>query len=426
MEAPMIDHIQTWHSELAGIVGPEHVQPATAADMIEGLQPRLVVAPGSGDEVARVLRVANEAGLAVAPRGGGTKLGWGNRPDRLDLVVSMHRLAQVLEHAWGDMTATVQAGCTLAVFQQKLAEHGQHLVVDPLWPERATVGGIVATNDSGALRVRFGALRDLILGITVALPDGTLAKSGGKVVKNVAGYDLPKLMTGALGTLGIIVDATFRLYPLPADTTILSVATNSIRTANDLMLRVLDSTLVPTGLQCSTASERAPRVVIRFQGIRAGLDPQIQQFEQMCEAAGLTGAMRISDTWQGPQIVWQRNQSTAICKTSVLPAQISALTEIVQRVAKPLRLDWELVIQAMGVGTLRIEAANDQALLAALTILRSEIVALGGTLVVLDAPWTVKAQIDVWGPTPAAALMRRVKNHFDPQQLLNPGRFVGF
>jgi FAD/FMN-containing dehydrogenase len=116
-----------------------------------------------------------------------------------------------MEHAWADMTATVEAGCTVANLQRTLAQHGQRLAIDPLWPDRATIGGILATNDSGALRLRFGSLRDLIIGITVALPDGTLATSGGKVVKNVAGYDLPKLMTGALGTLGVI--NIFRLHP---------------------------------------------------------------------------------------------------------------------------------------------------------------------------------------------------------------------
>lgn len=422
----MIDQIQTLQSELGRIVGPEHVQAAAPADMIDGVQPQFVVAPGSGDEVAGVLRLANAAGLAVAPRGGGTKLGWGNQPNKLDLVVSTHRLAQVLEHAWGDMTATVQAGCPVSVFQQKLAEHGQHLVLDPLWPERATIGGIVATNDSGALRVRFGTLRDLILGITVALPDGTLAKSGGKVVKNVAGYDLPKLMTGALGTLGIIVDATFRLYPLPAATTILTVATPSTSAANELMLRILDSTLVPTGLQYYMARDHAAHVAIRFEGMRAALDGQIRQVEQLCRDVGLTGAINACDAWAGPQSVWKRNHATFMCKTSVLPTNMPALVESVQRVAKPLQLDWELITQAVGVGTLRIEGANEQALLAALTIMRSEITGLGGTLVVLDAPPAIKAQINVWGSTPAGALMRRVKDHFDPRHSLNPGRFVGF
>ncbi len=202
-------------AELASIVGADHLRTATAPDAVDGVPAQIVVEPGSADELARVLRCANAAGLSVVPRGGGTKLGWGNPPQGADLVLSTARLDQVLEHAWADMTATVEAGSTVGRFQQTLGEHRQRLALDPLWPERATIGGILATNDSGSFRVRFGALRDLIIGITLALPDGTLAKSGGKVVKNVAGYDLPKLATGSLGTLGVITQAIFRLYPLP-------------------------------------------------------------------------------------------------------------------------------------------------------------------------------------------------------------------
>src|ERR1019366_4286120 len=167
---------------------------------------------GSPDEIARVLKTASGAGLQVIPRGGATKMAWGNPPRGGDLIISTRRLSRIVEHAWGDMTATVEAGCTLQQLQQTLAEHGQRLALDPLWPGKATIGGILATNDSGALRIRFGSLRDLIIGITLVLADGTLAKSGGKVVKNVAGYDLPKLATGSLGTLGIITQAIFRLH----------------------------------------------------------------------------------------------------------------------------------------------------------------------------------------------------------------------
>src|SRR5207245_6008560 len=155
-----------------------------------------LVEPGSVDEVATLLRDASRDGLAVIPRGGGTKLDWGRPPRRADLVLSTVRLDRVLEHAWGDMTATVEAGCTVARLQHALAEHGQRLACGPLWPEGANISGILAASDNGPLRARCGALRDLIIGVTLVLADGTVAKSGGKVVKNVAGYDLPKLAAG--------------------------------------------------------------------------------------------------------------------------------------------------------------------------------------------------------------------------------------
>ncbi|MGH9591821.1 MAG: FAD-binding oxidoreductase, partial [Bryobacteraceae bacterium] len=142
-----------------------------------------VISPGTPEELAAELASANASGLAVIPRGGGTKSEWGNPPVRADAILSTLKLNRIIEHAWADLTVTVEAGCTVAALQKTLAEHGQRLANDPLWPERATVGGILATNDSGALRLRYGALRDLIIGVTLALPDGTLAESGGKVVK---------------------------------------------------------------------------------------------------------------------------------------------------------------------------------------------------------------------------------------------------
>src|SRR3989441_12724216 len=204
--------------KIIALAGNEYARSATAADGVAGVQPKLVVEPGTEGELAEILRLSSEAGVVVIPRGGGTKLEWGNSPARAGLILSTARMNEIIEHAWADLTVAVQAGCTIQRLQETLAQHGQRLALDPLWPEKATVGGVLSTNDSGALRLRFGALRDLIIGVTIALPDGTLASSGGKVVKNVAGYDLPKLVTGALGTLGVITRAVFRLHPLPRNT----------------------------------------------------------------------------------------------------------------------------------------------------------------------------------------------------------------
>jgi len=184
---------------------------ATADDAVSAMLPQFVAEPDNENQLASALSLANEAGMTVVPRGGATKLDWGNPPKKVNLILSTARLNRIVEHAWADLTVTAEAGCTLQSLQHTLAQHGQRLAFDGLWPERVTIGGVLSANDSGALRLRFGALRDLIIGVTIALPDGTLASSGGKVVKNVAGYDLPKLVTGALGTLGVITRAVFRL-----------------------------------------------------------------------------------------------------------------------------------------------------------------------------------------------------------------------
>src|ERR1700746_3081087 len=233
----------TFEADVREIVTAKYVRTAGESDAVAGAQPSLVVEPGSEQELAKVLELANGAGLAVIPRGGGTKLEWGNRPERADVILSMARLNRVIEHAWADLTVSVEAGCTFQRLQNTLSQHGQRIAVDPLWPERATIGGILSTNDSGTLRIRYGGLRDLIIGVTIALPDGTLASSGGKVVKNVAGYDLPKLVTGALGTLGIITRAIFRLHPLPRNVRSFTFSARDLDDANRIVLAVQDSRL---------------------------------------------------------------------------------------------------------------------------------------------------------------------------------------
>ncbi|HXO43391.1 MAG TPA: FAD-binding oxidoreductase, partial [Thermoanaerobaculia bacterium] len=304
-------------SELAAVLGEEHLRAATAADAVDGVAPRMVAEPGTAEELARCLRWARGAGLKVTPRGGGTKLGWGNPPAACDLLLSTARLDRVREHAWADMTVIADAGCRVADLQRALAEHGQHLALDPLWPERATLGGILSTNDSGTLRLRYGSLRDLVIGITVALPDGTLARSGGKVVKNVAGYDLAKLFTGALGTLGVIVEAIFRLHPLPRQTRSLTFS-GTPAALNQLLLSILASRLTPTGLQLRAAPGGA-QLDVRFDGTAAGIQAQVNQIDQIYQVDQVDqidqgGQVRqraapVSAPADGPAEVWTSHQA---------------------------------------------------------------------------------------------------------------------
>ena len=416
-------------TELAAIVGPEHVRPATPVDAVDGVPAQMVIEPGSAEEVAGVLRCANSAGLRVVPRGGGTKLSWGNPPRGMDLVVSTARLNRVLEHAWADMTASVEAGCSVGRFQQTLGEHGQRLALDALWPERATIGGILATNDSGSLRVRFGSLRDLIIGITLALPDGTLARSGGKVVKNVAGYDMQKLATGSLGTLGVITQAIFRLYPLPREARSISFTGSSTDVLGKLILAVQDSQLAFTGLQLRVGSDSAPQLDVRFEGTAAGIEAQAGRLVQL--AAGATQTESPRDVWVARQALWDQTPPRAagtvlIGKFSVLPSQLSSFCGLVGRVALPLGLAWKLVVQAVGEGLLRLEGKDEHALPAAVAKLRGELEALGDSLVVLECPAGIKAGLDAWGSTgDTLPLMQRIKAQLDPAGTLNPGRFVG-
>ncbi|MGD1215817.1 MAG: FAD-binding oxidoreductase [Terriglobales bacterium] len=407
--------------ELAEIVGKEHLRAATAADAIDGVEAQRVAEPGTAEDLARALRWAHAAGVKVSPRGGGTKLGWGNPPAACDLVLSTARLNRVLEHAWADMTVIVEAGCRVADLQKTLAEHGQRLALDPLWPERATIGGILSTNDSGTLRARYGSLRDLIIGITVALPDGTLAKSGGKVVKNVAGYDLAKLFTGALGTLGVIVQAIFRLHPLPRESRSLSFS-GTPESLNQLLLAIQASKLTGTGLQLRAAQGSA-HLEVRFDGTAAGIQAQVKQVQQ------IAGSMAASDApanaWTSHQAIWDGATPALLTKFSVLPAQFAAVCALVERSAGAQSLAWKIVVQTVGAGYARLEG-NEQGLRTALLTLRDELAKMGGTLVVLGCPVAIKRGLDAWGPpSDAQPLMVRVKQRFDPDGTLNPGRFVG-
>src|ERR1700694_1540738 len=277
----------TLRDKLIALIGPDHVRPAIAADAVAVVQPKLIVVPGNEKELAEILRLSNEAGIAVIPRGGGTKLSWGNSPARADLILSTARLNKIIEHAWSDLTVAVEAGCTIQTLQETLAQHGQRLALDALWPERATVGGVLSTNDTGALRLRFGGLRDLIIGVTLALPDGTLARSGGKVVKNVAVYDLPKLATGALGTLGVITRATFRLHPLPQNTRTLSILARDAAEAQKIIDAIQNSQLAHAALQVRLASGAAPEVDILLEGTEAGIAAQELRVRELAGAAAV-------------------------------------------------------------------------------------------------------------------------------------------
>lgn len=410
--------------KLISFLGPEHVHAASAPDIVAGVQPKLIVIPGSEPELAEALRLVSEAGLAVVSRGGGTKMTWGNPPSRADIVISMARLNEITEHAWADLTVSVGAGCTIQTLQETLAQHGQRLALDPLWPAKATIGGVLSTNDSGALRLRFGALRDLVIGVTLALPDGTLASSGGKVVKNVAGYDLPKLATGAFGTLGIITRAVFRLHPLPRNVRSFSIGTKGAEEVRRIIQAIQNSTLAHTALQARFENEAAPFVDILFEGTEVGLDAQEAHLKELAETASLTVAS--PEIWNARQDLWSftKPESGAIAKISILPAEIDKSAAAIAKSAKVRQLRYKTVLQATGIGFLKLEgeAAN---LRLSLQDLREQFEANAGTLVVLYRPAGM-AHLDAWGNAgDALPLMKAVKKQLDPGNTLNPGRFVG-
>jgi glycolate oxidase FAD binding subunit len=395
MNAPL-----TITASLSAVTGPEHVRTLGGAT---------AVAPGNTDEVAAILRFAQENHFAVVPWGGGTKQGWGYAVAPA-VILETHRLNALREHTWQDMTCTVEAGCTWASLQSALAQHGQCVALDPLWPERATVGGVVATNDSGALRLRYGSLRDLIIGMTIVLADGTIAHTGGKVVKNVAGYDLHKLMTGAFGTLGVITSVNFRLHSIPQSTQSFTFSAPSPKPLGAWMLKLLHQQLSTLSIQLRGTAEGF-HLDIQLASLPEVLRTQADLLESLGRVEGLAIETATAAVWDARQQLLDRD---LVCKATMLPSEIASFVERVRN------LGGESVTQATGIMT----AAFPAAAAGQLPQLRRELEAASGSLMILKQP--AESKLDSWGTLPdSLPLMREIKRRFDPEGVLNPGRFLG-
>ncbi|MEK6229488.1 MAG: FAD-binding oxidoreductase, partial [Actinomycetota bacterium] len=364
-----------------------------------------------GGEVAERLRAAGDEGRPVRFSGAGTKLGWGSPVEAEKLAVEA---CEIHEHNAGDLTAVVDAGLSLHELQETLGEEGQMLALDPpLGDEaRATIGGIVATSDSGPLRHRYGSARDLVVGMTVALSDGTVAQSGGKVIKNVAGYDLSKLFTGSYGTLGAILKLSLRLHPLaPENAT--AVGRSSDPAA--LAAAALELSHARIELQSLDAlwEDGSGAVLGRFGGTRASA-PADDAAETM-KRHGLQTEVSADDAeWWGDQREAQRSDSGVVVRVSGVQSQLATVLELARD------LDARIVGRA-GLGLSWITLPNSDDPVATVDDLRRELAP--SPCVVLDAPDPVRASLDVWGPRDAGAtlLAERVKERFDTAGICAPG-----
>src|SRR5215210_8896010 len=272
--------------DLQKIVGEEHAREATEEDAVDGVTPSFVAEPVSIEETSELMKLASEEGLTAAARGSGTKMSLGNPPRDLDLILSTVRMNEIIEHTPGDQVVRVQAGLKLQDLQEQLASADQMLAIDP--PERgagATIGGVVAANSSGPRRYQYGTIRDLIIGITVVLPDGTVAKAGGKVVKNVAGYDLSKLFTGSLGTLGVIATCNFRLHPRPETARTVAVELGDTLSAGQAAQAIMHAQLVPSAVELHW-SESARLLSVLIEGIPPGVEAQAETASYLLKGFG--------------------------------------------------------------------------------------------------------------------------------------------
>jgi len=388
-----------------------------------------LILPQTEEILAKVCSIAQQQQWSVFPCGCGSKASWGSIPSKIDCYLSTRHLNQIIDHAVGDLTVTVQGGITLAQLQQQLQLSNQFLPLDPAYPDTATLGGIVATADAGSWRERYGGVRDLLIGISFVRADGEIAKAGGRVVKNVAGYDLMKLFTGSYGTLGIITQLTFRTYPLPPASETLVLTGNTDKIAQ--MAQVLrNSSFTPTRADLLSAFVVKKLnlgdgcgLIVRFETIPESIEKQIEQLSAIAQSLDLNGTQFQENHEKS---LWDQlksltsvppNESGMTCKIGLLPSAIALFLS--QLSAE----NYAIIHNKSGLGRLVLTADQSSAHLNKMRNLCQE---NKGFLTILEAPDTVKKEIDPWGYTGnALTMMKKIKQQFDPNNQFSPNRFVG-
>ena len=424
--------------KLRATLGAAHV--LTGADrspyVVEGRTPDVVVFPGSADEIVTVVQQAAAAGVPVVPWGGGTAAAVGPPPPRGGLVLGLKRLDRVVEHEPGDLTVTAEAGLTLETLQTALRARGQWLSLDPPDPARATVGGLIAANAAGPRRHLYGTMRDLLIGVTVVTADGTVVHGGGKVVKNVAGYDLPKLFVGSYGTLGVVVSATFKLRPLPEDERLVAVTFDRLKDCGAAVRAVLAGDLIPTAIEILDAAAGAPlgldgvSLVVGFDGLREQVEAQARALAGMAASLGGRGTTTLAPEAWAKLAAPARDafaSPAAVMSLSVLPTAVSDLMEQGMEAARRRGLASAWAAHAgVGAVTAALAAEREASTVAAvLAEWRAMARAGGGHATLMWAPLAVKSEVPVWDDAgPAGRIMQRIKAQLDPNNVLNPGRFV--
>jgi glycolate oxidase FAD binding subunit len=431
---------------LESIVGAEAVVPleqlradlqgAIAQAVTPETRAACVVYPNTSEKLMEVMACAHQQGWRSLPCGHGSKLSWGGLAQGIDVVISTARLNRLVHHAVGDLTVTVEAGLPFAELQAVLQRENQLIGLDPAYPNRATLGGIVATGDAGSWRQRYGGVRDMLIGLSIVRYDGQLAKAGGKVVKNVAGYDLMKLFTGSYGSLGLISELTFRTYPQQAEAQTV-VLSGELEALDQVAATLRASVLTPTRADwLSTAVMQQlgftahTGLAVQFESSPESITEQSRRLLDMGHAVNLQGTSLTADS-EGH--LWQQIQSQlwptptaathpghVICKVGMLPTAIAPfLHTLNQLTSAQARINL-----SSGVGTIRFETPDIG--IDVLQKLRSHCNAERGYFTVLEAPIALKQTLDVWGYSGnAIEVMRRIKQQFDPHHRLSPHRFIG-
>ena len=448
----MSSDLAALRERLEALVGAGNLTVDGAAYAVDGMVPALVVRPGTQHEVAEVVAACSEAGAALVPWGGGTAMAMGNPPRKLDVVVSLERLDRVVEFDPDNLCITVEAGMPLGRLQALVAERQERLPLDPPDADRVTLGGLVAANQSGPSRLLHGTARDWVLGLRVVLPDGTRIHCGGRVIKNVSGYDMNKLFIRSFGTLGIITEVTVKLLPMPATRATVLGAFSGFAEASSVLDEVQASFLLPEALELldPAASDLlrpvlgldisgAFALVAGFTGSQSTVDRQVRDLEAMVASRGgssKTFREAASDqAWAAiTNVQGGADARRVVCQVAVPIARTASMLASARTRAAAQGLTATvtahagsgLVRAALLPGANQTEAGALAGLAAVTEALREEAVGVGGSLVILQAPPPFKARVEAWGkPGSSFATMRRIKTEFDPQDLCSPGRFLG-
>lgn len=416
---------------------------------VDGLRPRAVCEPRTPEEAAAALAVAGRQGAAVIPWGGGTRMAVGFPPRSADIVLRTTSLDHIVEYEPADLTVTVEAGMRLAALQVLLGGHDQMLALDPPAADRATIGGVVASGASGPMRLLYGTARDLVIGTRVANAEGMLTKAGGRVVKNVAGYDLNKLYAGSFGTAGVIVELSFKLHPLPPSRGTLVAVFRSPAEGQAVVQALVKSPLGPAALDLIDAQiaddvldinvpDQGVALAAMAVGFESAVTRQLRDMAALCEGAlectvldrAVGEAM-----WDGIRAFADLTSlgDRALLKVSVPPALSAAAMERVRSAGGEADLGVAAVARAgTGVVYARVDARDDwdgralAGLGGVVEQVREYARSVRGSLVVESCPSPLKSTVDVWGDVGATfRLVAAIKERFDPHGVLNPGRFVG-
>lgn len=397
---------------------------------VDGLTPDVMVRPTSLDQLQLILAEAHEAGLAIIAHGGGAHMDAGNIPAGYDIALSMDGMDRIVAYEPDDLTVTVEGGVRFSDLQATLHGRGQTLPLDPPGVEVATVGGLLAANASGPLRPAHGTVRDWLIGIRVALADGTVVKSGGRVVKNVSGYDMHKLYVGSLGSLGVIAEATLKVAPSPRSESTLVLTFASPRAAATVVLAAGDAGLAvraaellsPTAAYALTG-DHAWTAVVRLGGGDSAVTRSAREITALAastEGVVVEGAMELWGSWRrlfAPDKLSLR--------ASVSPSQVAEAVDVLDRRFTGAAPRISATVAA-GLIRVNLTPSRETRVTALVEHARETIARYGGHVIVDAAPQAYKKEHDVFGPMrPDFAIMRRLKEEFDPKRILAPGRFVG-